>query len=375
MTAVVPRSLSSPSRSAKRSFAALGGLALMASVALLVYRAAPGAPAIILTGLTGFTGLAALALAFTLDDAALSKFTWAVAAGAAIVVLAALVSPDARLSLASFASAAFGVGLGVWLARTASARPKVSWPLAALFAATLALLSAYAAYLVLASRDLMIADFMTYRSIAMVVARLADAGNWPLLLSAAVQSVTQDYSWAPGLVPGLLLAATEPTSRAIYTFAMLALYAAPAALALAILARDCARRAGLARDAPPALVLALGVAAVFVAYPAALAVAARGMPDVGGLVLVVCALKLAERLARLLALRQGLGARVEPMIRRVALALALTFYAMFVFRRWYAFAAAGIVVMLALELGSDRAEEGRALSLEATPSRRPHSAP
>ena len=131
----------------------------------------------------------------------------AVAAGAAIVVLCALVSPDARLSLASFASAAFGVGLAVWLARTARARPRVSWPLAALFAVTLALLSAYAAYLVLASRDLMIADFMTYRGIAMVVARLADAGNWPLLLSAAVQSVTQDYSWAPALVPGLLLAA------------------------------------------------------------------------------------------------------------------------------------------------------------------------
>ena len=330
----------------------------MASVALLVYRAAPGAPAIILAGLAAFAGLAAIALAFTLDDAALSKFTWVVAAGVAIVVLAALVRPDARLSLASFASAAFGVGLGVWLARTASARPKVSWPLTALFAATLALLSAYAAYLVLASRDLMIADFMTYRSIAMAVARLADAGNWPLLLSVALQSVTQDYSWAPGLVPGLLLAATEPTSRAIYTFAILALYAAPAALALAILARDCARRAGLTRDAPPTMVLALGAAAVFVAYPAAMAVAARGMPDVGGLVLVVCALKLAERLARLLALRQGLGAHVEPMIRRVALALALTLYAMFVFRRWYAFAAAGIVVMLALELGSVAVKRG-----------------
>ena len=149
-----------------------------------------------------------------------------------------------------------------------------------------------------------------------------------------------------------MLALTEPTSRAIYTFALLALYAAPAALALAILARDCARRAGLARDAPSVIVLARGVAAVFVAYPAAIAVAARGMPDVGGLVLVVCALKLAERLARLLALRTRRRARVESMIRRVAVALALTLYAMFVFRRWYAFAAAGIVVVLALEVGS-----------------------
>jgi hypothetical protein len=351
VTAVVPHSLSLPRRSAKRTFAALAGLTLMASIALLLYRVAPGAPATIPTGLAAFAGLAALALAFTLDDAALSKFARAVAAGAAIVVLCALVSPDARLSLASFASVAFGVWLAVWLARTARVRSRVSWPLAALFAVTLPLISAYAAYLVLASRDLMIADFMTYRGIAMAVARLADAGNSSLLLSAAVQSVTQDYSWAPALIPGLLLAATEPTSRAVYTFAILALYAAPAALALAILARDCARRAGLMRDAPPTMVLPLGVAVVFVAYPAAMAVAARGMPDVGGLVLVVCALRLAERLARLLALRQGLGARVEAMTRRVAIALALTFYAMFVFRRWYAFAAAGIVVMLALEIG------------------------
>ena len=91
---------------------------------------------------------------------------------------------------------------------------------------------------------------------------------------------------------------------------------------------------------------------MFVAYPAAFAVAARGMPDVGGLVLVVCALKLAERLARLLALREGLDAQVNRMIGHVALALALTLYAMFVFRRWYAFAAAEIIVMLALEVGS-----------------------
>ena len=323
------------------------GFALAAAVAFLFHRAAPGAPAMS-AGFAGVSGLAALALAFTLDDAALPSLTKALAAGVGLLVLCALVGPEPRLRLASFASAALGVGLAVWLAR--SARIHVSGPLVALFAVALALLSVYATYLVLASRDLMIADFMTYRGIAMMVARLADAGDWPLLLNAAVQSITQDYSWAPGLVPGLLLALTEPTSRGLYTFALLALYAAPAAVALSILARDCACRAGLARDAPSAIVLALGVAAVFVAYPAAMAVAARGMPDVGGLVLVVCALKLAERLARLLALGPGHDARVEPMIRHVAVALVLTLYAMFAFRRWYAFAASGIVVMLALEV-------------------------
>jgi hypothetical protein len=351
VTFVVPRSLSLPSWSAKRSLASLAGLALTASVAFLFHRAAPGAPAIISLALAGPTGLAALTLAFTLDDAARSKLTRAIAVGAAIVVLCALVSPDARLRLASFASAAFGVGLAVWLVRTARKRPAVSLPLVALFAVTLVVLSAYAAYLVLVSRDLMIADFMTYRGIAMMVARLVDARNWLLLLGASVQSITQDYSWAPGLVPGVLLAVTEPTSRAIYTFAILALYAAPAALALAVLARDYARRVSPTRRSDAAM-LPFGVAAVFVAFPTAFAVAARGMPDVGGLVLVVCALRLAERLARLLTLRHGLDTRVKPMIRRVALALALALYAMFAFRRWYAFAATGIVGMLALEIGS-----------------------
>ena len=218
--------------------------------------------------------------------------------------------------------------------------------------AALAGLCAYAAYVVLASRDLMIADFMTYRGVSIMIARLADAGNWPLLMSAAAQSITQDYAWGPALVPGLALALTEPTSRAVYTFALLALYAAPALLALAILSRDLARRAGLRVPTSDEGGLPLAAAASFFAYPAAFVVAARGMPDVGGLVLTVCALRLAERLARLLALRQGHDARIAPMTRRVALALAVTLFAMFAFRRWYAFAAAGITIMLAIEVGS-----------------------
>ena len=334
------------------------GLALAASVAFLFHRVAPGAPAIIPAGLAAVCGLAALALAFTLDEAALPRLTTAAAVGSGLLVFSALVEQEARLRLMSFASAAFGVGFAVWLARMARKRPGVSLSEAALFAAALALLAAYAAYLVLVSRDLMIADFMTYRGAAIVVARLMDAGQWRLLIGAAVQSITQDYSWAAALVPGLALALTEPTSRAIFTFALLALYATPAAFALSILARDLAMRARLPRDAQPATVLGFGVAAAFVAYPAAFAVTARGMPDVGGLVLVVCAVRLAERLARLLALRQGRDARLKPMIRRVALALALTLYAMFAFRRWYAFAAAGIVAMLALEVAASALRRG-----------------
>jgi hypothetical protein len=407
MTVIDQRAVAPPIFSGKRRVAAVAGLALAASVALVLRRLAPGAPAIIPIGLAGLSGLSVAGLAFTLDEASLWSLTLGALAGAGLIVFAALSGPEAALGLTSFASMAFGIGLAAWLARTASRGPRLSLRLAALYAAALAGLCAYAAYLVLVSRDLMIADFMTYRGVSVMVARLADAGNWPLLFSAAAQSITQDYAWGPAVIPGLALALTEPTSRAVYTFAVLALYAAPALLALAILSRDLARRAGLSphrgRPEPGAIreprpeaprsgpegrvssydcrrqrehpsrrllfgrlrmrsqgsltrhgeaaILALAIVALFFAYPAAMAIAARGMPDVGGLVLVVCALRLAERLARLLALRGDHDARVAPMTRRVALALALTLFAMFAFRRWYAFAAAGIAIMLAVEVG------------------------
>jgi hypothetical protein len=90
---------------------------------------------------------------------------------------------------------------------------------------------------------------------------------------------------------------------------------------LAILTRDLARRAGLRIPPTDEGGLLLGAVVAFFAYPAAFAVAARGMPDVGGILLTVCALRLADRLARLLALGQGHDARIAPMTRRVVLGL------------------------------------------------------
>ena len=218
----------------------------------------------------------------------------------------------------------------------------------------------------------MIADFMTYRGISIMIARLADAGNWPLLVSATAQSITQDYAWGPALVPGLAAGADRAgVAGDLYVRAACALRRAGAASrwrswrATSPAAPACAAQPRVRAR------LALGVAAVFVAFPAAIAVTARGMPDVGGLALAVCALRLAERLARLLALRQGHDARIAPMTRRVALALALTLFAMFAFRRWYAFAAAGIAIMLACRSRVDCARQSAgAVPLEGRLRRR-----
>ena len=76
------------------------------------------------------------------------------------------------------------------------------------------------------------------------------------------------------------------------------------------------------------------------------------MPDIGGLALYVFALRLADRLAQALSLPPGHDQTIKRLVGRLALALALTFFAMFLFRRWYAFAAAGIAVTLALEVAA-----------------------
>ena len=115
MTIFERRALSPPRVSTERSLAVLAGVAMTASVAFLLRRVAPGASAILPAGLSALSGLAALALALTLDDAALPRLTTAVAVGVGLAILGALAEPETRLRLASFASAAFGVGLAVWL--------------------------------------------------------------------------------------------------------------------------------------------------------------------------------------------------------------------------------------------------------------------
>jgi len=173
MTVVDRSALAPPSLSGKRRVAALAGLALMVSIGLLLRRIAPGAPATVPIGLAGVSGLSVAALALALEDEALSKLTLGVLAGVGLTAIGAPAEPEARLRLFSFASLAFGVGLALMLARAAWKRPRFSLGLAALYAAALAGLCAYAAFLVLVSRDLMIADFMTYRGISIMIARLA----------------------------------------------------------------------------------------------------------------------------------------------------------------------------------------------------------
>ena len=119
MTAIDRRTLSSPILSGSRLLAALAGVALTASIALLLRRMAPGAPGMVAIGLAGVPGLSVAALAFVREEEALPKLTQSVLAAVALIIFGAFVEPAARLRLSSFASLAFAIGLAVWLERFA----------------------------------------------------------------------------------------------------------------------------------------------------------------------------------------------------------------------------------------------------------------
>ena len=345
---------SSQPRFNRRSAAALAGLALSLAAAALAWRLSPAGADLAPLGLGAVTLAASLALAATLREGELALATRGFG-GVAILLFGAIVSGQPGEQLEPiFGLASLGLlgGVVYRLIATSGRRfgpIKPGWM--AFAGALFAALAAFNLYYIWVSRDLEIADFMFYRVASIAVAGLLDSGRWPALAVQVAASMKADYSWAPALAPGLALALGAPLSRAVYQAAIMVCYAAPALVALGWLAREIAVRAGLERGAGRSrVILALAIAAVFAAYPTGVVVAAKGMPDIGGLALYVFALRLADRLARALLLPAGHEAIVRPMVRRLALALAITLFTMFLFRRWYAFAAVGVAATLALDL-------------------------
>ena len=329
---------------------------LAAGVWLLLRHDAPKADSATLAALAGLPAACAIGLALTLDAAALGGFSLVIGVGALAALGLGAANLDAPTLLVVLGLASLGVLLGgawgLWRASRGLAAWRFNGDLA-LIGAHFGLLTFYTAWYIVASHDLMFADFMFFRRVSIAVAAMLDRLQFVQLLIVTAASAKEDYSWLPALAPGAALALGAPLARWPYEAALIVCYAAPAYLALGALARELARGAspqcGRAAPAP-----ALGFAALiaFAAYPTGMAITARGMPDIGGLVLFVAALRLSARLARLLALRPGHDARVGAMVRRVALALALCLYAMFLFRRWYVFAGVGIVAALGLEVAA-----------------------
>jgi hypothetical protein len=338
-------------------------LGLGASAFLVLRLIAPAAEPLVVLLVALAPLLCCGALAFASDEKGISRF-WPIIAGCAVTALGAgvLIGDPKQMALL-FGFGALGLMLvgGYSLAKSTHWRSIMraygAW---AVGVALVALLGLYCVYYLAASRNLMFGDFMYRRMEAIAIGSLLDRGQGLALIKLFIQSMKDEYSLLPTLAPGMVLSLTSLSSRFWYQAALVVFYAAPAYFALGVLAIDLARRHGFRPSSAvgkPA-VLALAIGAALVAYPTGMAVVAGGMPDIGGVVLVVAALRLSDRLARLLSLSRGHEATVGRMVRRVSLALALCLFGMFLFRRWYAFAAIGVCAILALEVAFIAANRG-----------------
>jgi hypothetical protein len=323
------------------------GLLLAACASGLILRLSPSGLWLAPAGIGALIAVAALLYVRTATDDEIPFIARAFAIAAAIAAAAAASGLKGAALEPAFALASLALaGFAGYRCHAANAASPIwaSGLTAAGIAALAAVLIAYDVWYVLASQDLEIADFMYFRLVSIAVASLIDAGRLPQLVFEVATSLKADYSWVAGLAPGFALAAGAPLSRAVYQAAIMVFYAAPALAALGWFARELAARAGFAPTKSLAA-LALATAAVAAVYPTGVAVAARGMPDVGGVALYVYALRTADKFTH-----AAVVGRARNLTRRLALTLALTFFAMFIFRRWYIFAAAGVAAAMAFEL-------------------------
>ena len=337
--------------SARHALAGLGGT-LAALVTWLAFQLmgqeAVGIP--LGLGLAILTPTLALAL---LSPAGVIDRTLKIEAGFVCAVAFAIVAkPEPDMLSALFgALALMGAAVGaVQLAKAGAGALAWRAPVAAALALG-ALAAAHAIYYVAVSQDLMIADFMRNRLVSSAVAQRIAAGRIAPLLLLVAGSLKEDYSWLPALPTGVAMAAFSPLSRTVYQIAVALAFVGPALVALGMLARDLAARAGVRSPSGALALTFLGLAA-FAAYPTGVVVAARGMPDVFGLVFAVLALRHGEKCWRALSLAPRHEALIAPLARRLTLALCLDLFAMFIFRRWYVFLGAGVLATLALCLAA-----------------------
>jgi len=350
MSAVVPLSPLAPSWPWRRAGIALFGIGLSFFAYLLQRELSGGSATSLLTLLPVAPLIASLGLAASLREReAATPLTVLIVAALGLGLIEHFVRDAQTLELLFGFAALGGAGLVARdLAKAKANARRLPLRTTLTLLAILSVVAAiYNAVYVLLSRDLMIADFMRNRLVSVAVAERAGHLEIGKLVALLAGSLKEDYSWFPALPTGVVLALTSPLSRAAYQGAVDVFYVAPGLLALALLARDLASRTMRARAAlfsGPALAFAALTA--FAVYPTGVAVAARGMPDIGGLIFYVLALRHADKLGRILAAPVRHAAKLDAFARSTTLALAIDLFAMFVFRRWYLFAGLGVVFIL-----------------------------
>lgn len=191
-------------------------------------------------------------------------------------------------------------------------------------------------------------DYRNYWAKTEVMYELIRSGSWMGVLGVFADNYALDYSMVPTLLPALLGVVTGYPDRISYAISITVLYAVPAYIMVAYLAKRLLDGDAVSTQAPRQDGWVLTSLAVFVGLPLYFGTTLYLMPDVGGVVLVVGALLSASNLIEALRQRGSPGHdwQVSPVLFRSSLNAGVLFSLMFMFRRWYVFAAAGIACSL-----------------------------
>lgn len=191
-------------------------------------------------------------------------------------------------------------------------------------------------------------DFRNYWEKTETLYELITAGSLMQAVSIFSSTYASDYSMLPSVLPALLSLVTGYPTRLNYSISITALYAVPAYIMVAYLAKRLVDGESLASDTPVRSRWILASFPVFFGLPSYFGRTLYLMPDIGGVILFVGALLSASTLIDAIR-EQGEQTRpwhVSKKLFRSSISLGVLFSLMFIFRRWYVFAAAGVACSL-----------------------------
>lgn len=202
-------------------------------------------------------------------------------------------------------------------------------------------------------------DYRNYWQKTEALYELVVSGAWKQALDVISNLYAADYSMLPAVLPTIISLFTGYPTRINYLLIIIMIYAVPAYIMVAYLAKrlldDCSTpQLGSIQNA-----WVYSSLPVFLGIPLYFTVTLYLMPDIGGVVLYTAALLYASSLTKAIVSQpDNYDSWKTSELLRSGLGLGIFISLMFLFRRWYIFAAAGIacscIMLILIEMYTKR---------------------
>ncbi|MGJ7514103.1 hypothetical protein ACSFE6_07170 [Pseudomonas baetica] len=194
-------------------------------------------------------------------------------------------------------------------------------------------------------------DFRNYWEKTETLYELFKAGAWAQAVGVFSSSYATDYSMLPSVLPALLSLVTGYPTRLNYSLTITVLYAFPAYVMVAYMAKRLVEGSPLEinyKSVQNGWVFAS--LTVFIGLPIFFGTTLFLMPDIGGAIIFIAALLNASTLIDTIKREddETSSRGVSKTLLRTSISLGVLFSLMFIFRRWYVFAAAGIAFSISV---------------------------